>query len=116
MELLYGILIGLEVLVSLVMIIAILLQPSDQGLGMAFGGAGTQTLFGGRGATHFLSKLTGVLAAIFFVLSVAISLITGPSKSVVDTVAKPAAQHQPVTSGAASGKAQKQQKDGKKAK
>lgn len=108
MELLYGILIGLEVLVSIVMIIAILLQPSDQGLGMAFGGgAGSQALFGGRGATHFLSKLTGVLATIFFVLSVAISLITGPSKSVVSTIKTPAAQHQPVTSGTASGKAQK---------
>lgn len=115
MQLLYGILIGIEVLVSIVMIIAILLQPSDQGLGMAFGGAGTQNLFGGRGATNFLAKLTGVLAAIFFVLSISISLISGPSKSVVESVAKPAAQHQPVTTGT-SGKTQKQHQDSKKAK
>ncbi len=116
MQLLYGILIGIEVLVSIVMIIAILLQPSDQGLGMAFGGAGTQALFGGRGATNFLSKLTGVLAAIFFVLSISISLITGPSKSVVDKVAQPPAQHQPVskTSGSSTtGKVKTTQKKSK---
>jgi preprotein translocase subunit SecG len=88
MELLYGILIGLEVLVSIVMIIAILLQPSDGGLGTAFGGGGSQALFGGRGATHFLSKLTGVLAGVFFVLSISIALITSTQKSVVDSVAK----------------------------
>jgi len=99
MELLYGILLGLEVLVSIVMVIAILLQPSDGGLGTAFGGGGSQALFGGRGASHFLSKLTGVLAAVFFILSISIALITSSQKSVVDNLEKaPAKQEQTTTS------------------
>jgi len=113
MDFLYGVLIFVEVIVSIVMIIAILLQPSDEGLGVAFGGGSSQALFGGRGATTFLSKLTGILGAVFFILSIIIAMLTGSSKSVVDQVTK----EQPVQQQTLpSGESQKEQPKTKESK
>ena len=116
MDFVYGVLIVLEVIVSIIMIIAILLQPSEQGLVVAFGGGISQSMFGGRGATTFLSKLTGILAAVFFVLSIVIGLISGSNKSVVNEFVKnPPAQHEtiPANAGTTSGESQKEQKKSK---
>ena len=85
MEFLYGLLIALHILVSMLLIIAVLLQPGrgGGGMGAVFGGGSSNSVFGGRGATTFLSKATGIMAAIFFVLSIAIAM-TGSERSVTD--------------------------------
>lgn len=85
MEILYGLLIAFHILVSVLLIITILLQPGrgGGGMGAVFGGGSATSVFGGRGATTFLSKTTGVLAALFFALSVAIAM-TGSESSVTD--------------------------------
>ena len=85
MDVLFGLLIAFHVLVAVTLVTVILLQPSkaEGGLGTAFGGGSASSVFGGRGATTFLSKATGVLVAIFLVLSVAISLI-GSERTVTD--------------------------------
>jgi len=69
------VLVVLLVLTSVILIVAILLQPRSQGgLGAAFGVGYADTLFGGRGGMEFLTKLTAILSAIFVVLVVGINI------------------------------------------
>lgn len=64
-----------HILASLVLILVVLLQSGKAGdLASAFGGAGTQTAFGARGATTVLSKATTVCAIIFMVTSLGLSI------------------------------------------
>lgn len=85
MDIIYGLLVVLHIIVSFLIIIAILLQPGRYGGGIGVLGGGSSTsVFGGRGATTILSKATGVLAAIFMILSVLIAITRSGEKSVVD--------------------------------
>jgi preprotein translocase subunit SecG len=80
----------IHVVVSVFLILVILLQAGKGGgMGGAFGGAGSQTVFGGRGATTFLSKLTSGAAIIFMITSVALSHVASRSSSVVGREAAP---------------------------
>jgi len=55
----------IHVTVCLFLILVVLLQQGrGGGMGSAFGGA-TAQVFGGRGAGNFLTRLTGICAAIF---------------------------------------------------
>ena len=75
----YTFLIVLHVIVSLVLILAIIMQSSKGGgLSGTFGGAGGGSLFGQRTAATFLSKMTTGLAVAFMVISILISLISAP--------------------------------------
>lgn len=65
-----------HVLLCVFMIFVILLQPGkDAGMGAALGGGAATSAFGGRGAVTFLSKLTGVSAALFFMTSLGLSFV-----------------------------------------
>lgn len=52
-----------------VALVAVVLIQQGKGAeaGAAFGGGASQTVFGSRGSSSFLAKLTGVLVALFFV-------------------------------------------------
>ena len=81
----------IHVVVSVFLILVILLQAGKGGgMGGAFGGAGSQTVFGGRGATTFLGKLTSGAAIIFMITSVALSHVASRGSSVVRREATPA--------------------------
>ena len=85
-------LIILHVFVCIVLIIFVLLQPGARGgVGAAFGGAGGQTVFGGRGANTFLAKLTAASAVIFMITCISLSYFVTHSESVMKTRAKAAA-------------------------
>lgn len=73
----YGLAIFFYIIVCIALIIVILLQSSKGGgLAGAFGGSGDMgAVFGGRGAATFLSRATGVLAALFLAFSLLLSLI-----------------------------------------
>src|SRR5215218_1454168 len=65
-----------HVLLCVFMIFVILLQPGkDAGMGAALGGGAATSAFGGRGAVTFLSKLTGICAALFFITSLGLSFV-----------------------------------------
>lgn len=82
MGLLFGFLVAFHVIVSALLVVLILLQPGKSGgMGAVFGGGSSTSVFGGRGATTILSKGTGILAALFFILSIAIAM-TGSERSV----------------------------------
>ena len=78
----------LHIIISLFLILVVLLQ---QGKGAdiagAFGGGGSQTAFGARGATTFLHKLTTGAFVGFIVLSIVLSIMEArPKKSVIQTL------------------------------
>jgi preprotein translocase subunit SecG len=65
------------VLVSVFLILVVLLQSGKgAGMGAAFGGGG-QTMFGGRGPTTFLHKMTAGCAILFMILSVVLASLSG---------------------------------------
>jgi preprotein translocase subunit SecG len=82
-----------HVLLCVFMIFVILLQPGkDAGMGAALGGGAATSAFGGRGAVTFLSKLTGICAALFFLTSLGLSFVGLRSSVAAGSVpARPAA-------------------------
>lgn len=68
------VLIVLHILVALAIIGLVLLQHGKGAdMGSGFGGGASGSLFGATGSANFLSRTTGVLAALFFVLSLALA-------------------------------------------
>jgi preprotein translocase subunit SecG len=89
-----------HVIVCLFLIIVVLLQSGKAAdLAGAFGGMGSQTAFGPRGAATVLSKATTIAAALFMVTSMTLSILAsrgaGVSKSVLDRDKPAAAQQAP---------------------
>jgi preprotein translocase subunit SecG len=86
----------------LVLIIVVLLQSGKAAdLAGAFGGAGSQTAFGPRGAASLLSQATTWCAIMFMVCAMALVLRTDKaveqSGSILQKFSKPAAKPVPVT-------------------
>jgi preprotein translocase subunit SecG len=75
MTLLINILLGIYVFIAVLMMLVILMQrPKSEGLGAAFGGGVTENIFGAQ-TTNVLTKITGWLAAIFFLLTFILSIL-----------------------------------------
>ncbi len=90
------------ILNCLVLIIVVLLQSGKAAdLAGAFGGAGSQTAFGPRGAANVLSKATTWCAVMFMVCAFAMVLRTdkavGAGSSILERVSKPAPKPAPTT-------------------
>lgn len=77
----------IHVTVCIFLILVVLLQTGKgSDIAAAFGGS-SQTAFGARGATTFLSKLTTGAAVLFMITSMTLALVaSGGSSSVVDSV------------------------------
>ena len=72
---LYTLMVILYVIVCLFLIAVVLLQTGKRAdLAGAFGGGGSQTAVGTRGAATFLSRMTTVFAVLFMLLSLALSI------------------------------------------
>src|SRR5437879_3959349 len=90
----------------LVLIVVVLLQSGKAAdLAGAFGGAGSQTAFGPRGAANVLSKATTWCAVMFMLCAFAMVLRTdkavGQGNSILERVSKPAPKPTPATTPAA---------------
>ncbi len=86
----------------LVLIIVVLLQSGKAAdLAGAFGGAGSQTAFGPRGAANVLSKATTWCAIMFMLCAMALVLrsdkAVGQGSSILQKVSQPAPKPAPVT-------------------
>lgn len=95
-----------HVLVCVFLVIVVLLQSGKAAdLAGAFGGMGSQTAFGPRGAATVLSKATTIAAGLFMVTSLTLSIIAtrnaGSGTSVLDRAGQPATQQQKATPGQA---------------
>src|SRR5512144_2745148 len=84
---LLDLLLALEIIVSLGLVAVVLLQRSEGGaLGMGGGPTGFMTA---RGAGDLLTRTTWILGSLFFILSLALTLLSGRERgasSVVDRV------------------------------
>src|SRR5262245_11012225 len=63
------------VMVCVFLILVVLLQAGKGGMGAAFGGS-SQTVFGSSGAGNFLTRLTVISAALFMMLSAALTYVS----------------------------------------
>ena len=81
----FAFIIAVHVIVSVFLIFVILLQPGKADGMAAFsgGGAGSQTVFGGRGSVTFLSKVTTVCAVVFMATSLTLAWRSSHSDSVL---------------------------------
>jgi len=65
-----------HVLVALAIIGLVLLQHGKGAdMGSGFGGGASSSLFGATGSANFLSRMTAVLAAVFFALSLGLAYL-----------------------------------------
>ena len=89
----------LHILVCLILIVAVLLQSGKAGdLAGAFGGAGSQSVFGPRGAATLLSKVTTISAVLFMVTSMGLWILSSKgARSVVRGEDTPATEQTTTT-------------------
>jgi len=75
------------VIVSLFLIGVVLLQTGKSAdLAGAFGGQGSQTAFGPRGAANLLTKLTSYAAILFMILAICLTIVLSHTSSASHSV------------------------------
>ena len=79
-------LIIVTVFASIAIIALTLMQQSKGDMGSAFGGGGSQSMFGSRGSANFLSRATSVMVTVFFVSALALAYLYSKRNNVVDSV------------------------------
>lgn len=91
----YGIILGVHVLVCILLVLVVLMQSSKGGglAGGAFGGGAENTVFGGRGAATVLSKATTVFGFAFMFTSLTLTLMStsrtsGPRSLIAEDAAR----------------------------
>ena len=83
-------------LVAVALIGLILIQQGKGAeAGASFGAGASQTVFGSGGGWNFFSKMTALLATIFFVTSVSLA-VTAKNKTVIEDFSIPALESLPV--------------------
>ena len=81
----YNILIVVYLLVAIALIGLVLIQQGKgSDMGASFGAGASATLFGSSGSGNFLTKTTGILATLFFVISIFLGSITANSAKQAD--------------------------------
>jgi preprotein translocase subunit SecG len=88
-----ALLVILHVVISVFLILVVLVQQGKGAdLAGAFGGGGSQTAFGARGATTLLHKLTTAFFILFVITSMALAVLQArPRGSVMSGSAAPTA-------------------------
>ena len=82
-----AVLVTLHILVCFVLVIVIMLQSGNAAdLAGAFGGAGSQTAFGPRGAATFLSRATTWCAIVFMMTSLTLSFKRAPAETATGSI------------------------------
>lgn len=85
----------IHIIVAIALILIVLLQTGrGADMGAAFGGGGSQTLFGSTGASTFLSRLTTIAAIVFMLTSLSLAYVSShrSSRSVMTDLAPPATE------------------------
>ena len=107
MNIVLTVVLAVQMLTALGMIGLILVQHGKGAdMGAAFGSGGSGSLFGASGSANFLSRTTGVLAAVFFVCTLALAYFGNAQPRTGSSVLEGAAVSAPAPAVAASGAAQ----------
>lgn len=73
---LYGILLGIEIIIAILLIVLILLHRGKGAeVGAVFSGGGSTSVFGARGSASFLTKVVATLSALFLLNSLSLTYI-----------------------------------------
>ena len=81
-------LITIQVILAIVLVVLVLLQGSDnEGLGLG-GGGGLGGMMSARGSANLLSRLTALVATLFMIMSVVLTITAsvGSEKSVLESL------------------------------
>ena len=106
MNVVLNILVGVQMLTALVMIGLILIQHGKGAdMGAAFGSGSAGSLFGASGSANFLSRTTGVLAAVFFACTLLLAYFSHARPTGGGSLLERAAIGAPAPAPAASGPA-----------
>jgi preprotein translocase subunit SecG len=86
-------------IVSAVSVIGLVLVQHGKGadMGAAFGSGASGSLFGSTGSANFLSRTTAVLAALFFVTSLALAYVASNKPHTTGGVMQEAVKSQPAS-------------------
>lgn len=104
MNWLFSLLLTIHILVALVIIGLVLMQHGKGAdMGAAFGSGASGSLFGATGSANFLSRTTGVLAAVFFMTSLSLAYVASHKPKTTGSVMQETVQSQPVSQPAAAG-------------
>lgn len=80
-----GLVLGIHIFVCVLLIVVVLVQVGKGAeIGAVFGGGSSSTLFGSTGPAGFLTKVTTVVAIVFMLTSLLLTMFT--SKPVLKTV------------------------------
>jgi preprotein translocase subunit SecG len=94
----YNIILAVFVVVSVALIALILIQQGKGAeAGAAFGSGASGTVFGARGSASFLTRTTGILAALFFILSLTLAYLSNQQVKPASVLEKVQQQETPVT-------------------
>jgi preprotein translocase subunit SecG len=76
MNLFTSILTVIHLVTAIAIVVLVLLQQGKGAdMGAAFGGGSSQSVFGSRGSANFLSRTTGILAAVFFATGLSLAYV-----------------------------------------
>ena len=107
MTIVLTVVLAVQILTALGMIGLILVQHGKGAdMGAAFGSGGSGSLFGASGSANFLSRTTGILAAVFFVCTLALAYFGNVQPRTSSSVLEGTAANLKAPTVAASGTAQ----------
>jgi len=100
MEWLKTLLMVIQIIAAIGVIGLVLIQQGKGAdMGAAFGSGASGSIFGATGSSNFLSRTTGILAAVFFVATLTLSYIGAKHQEDAGVLARPVGVSVPDTKG-----------------
>lgn len=97
MNWLFSVLLAVHIVVALAIIGLVLMQHGKGAdMGAAFGSGASGSLFGATGSANFMSRATGVFAAIFFVTSLGLAYVASSKPKTTGSVMQETVQSEAV--------------------
>ena len=98
MNYLFSIVLTVHVLAALGIIGLVLMQHGKGAdMGAAFGSGASGSLFGASGSANFLSRTTGILAAVFFTTSLSLAYIASHKPKTTGSIMQETVKSQPAS-------------------
>ncbi len=100
----FSLLLTIHILVAIAIIGLVLMQHGKGAdMGAAFGSGASGSLFGSSGSANFLSRMTGGLAAVFFITSLSLAYVASSKPKTTGSVMQEAVESKTVTPATSSG-------------
>ena len=98
MNWLFSLLLSVHILVAIAIIGLVLMQHGKGAdMGAAFGSGASGSLFGATGSANFLSRATGVLAAVFFATSLTLAYVASSKPKTTGSVMQDTVESTPAS-------------------